>query len=98
MDVERTRGLLLRRAHDSLVVLVGDDVLDYRARTWRNRSFDGGKMYTASEQSTAVIKSVRGRAKERMQGKVKKGVWVQEIDFVGGKKMGVRSRGARQEG
>jgi len=32
-----------------------------------------------------------------MQGKVKKGVWVQEIDFVDGKKMGVRSRGARQE-
>jgi hypothetical protein len=32
-----------------------------------------------------------------MQGEVKKGAWVQEVDFEGGKKMGVQSRGARQE-
>jgi hypothetical protein len=35
-----------------------------------------------------------------MQGRVEKGAWVQEVkvgNFVGGKKMGVRLRGARQE-
>jgi hypothetical protein len=71
MDVERTRGLLLRRAHDSLVVLVGDAVLDYRARRWRDRSFDGGKMYTASEQSTAVIKECawKGKGANARQGR-----------------------------